>query len=279
MLLTRPGLAVWCSLVCWILMVISPRHGQQSFVYISPCRSPLPRRLFLISLTPFIRRPFVKRFALCYRTVVLSALSVTLVYCGQTVEWIKMKLGMKVRPGHNVLDRDPAPPKGAHPPIFGACSLWSNGGMNQDTTWYAGRPRPRRLCVRWEPSSPQRKGAQHPPIFGPCLLWPNGWMDQDATFCGGRLRSRPHCVRYAPSSPSERAQHPSFWPMSIVTKWSPISATAEYLCLFTRCRRLSNRLSKRFDNRLYRVNGVLQLVAVTCLRIPCGDENYKRFKN
>ena len=43
-------------------------------------------------------RTFVKRFALCYRTVVLSVcLSVcTLVYCGQTVGWIKMKLGMEV---------------------------------------------------------------------------------------------------------------------------------------------------------------------------------------
>ena len=34
-------------------------------------------------------RPFVKRFALCYQTVIsLSCLSVTLVYCGQTVGWI-----------------------------------------------------------------------------------------------------------------------------------------------------------------------------------------------
>ena len=37
-------------------------------------------------------RPFVKRFALCYQTVVylsvlsISVLSVTLAYCGQTVE-------------------------------------------------------------------------------------------------------------------------------------------------------------------------------------------------
>jgi len=42
-------------------------------------------------------RPFVKRFAQNYRTVVLSAcfvcLSVTLLYCGQTVGWIKMPLG------------------------------------------------------------------------------------------------------------------------------------------------------------------------------------------
>ena len=41
-------------------------------------------------------RPFVKRFALCCLTLVLSVLSVTLVYCGQTVERIKMKLGMVV---------------------------------------------------------------------------------------------------------------------------------------------------------------------------------------
>ena len=39
------------------------------------------------------------------------SLSVTLVYCGQTVGRIKMKLGMQVGlgPGHIVLDGDPAP--------------------------------------------------------------------------------------------------------------------------------------------------------------------------
>jgi len=44
-----------------------------------------------------------------------SCLSVTLVYCGHTVGWIKMKLG----PGHMVLDGDPAPtpPKGQSPSL------------------------------------------------------------------------------------------------------------------------------------------------------------------
>jgi len=71
-------------------------------------------------------RPFIKRFALCYRTVVMSVcpvLSVTLVYCGQTVGWIKLKLGVEVGlgPGDIVLDEDPAPPppKG-HSPQFSA---------------------------------------------------------------------------------------------------------------------------------------------------------------
>jgi len=44
--------------------------------------------------------------------------------------------------------------------------LWPNGWMDQDATWYGGRPRPRRVerqCVRWGPDPP--KGAQ-PPSFG-----------------------------------------------------------------------------------------------------------------
>jgi len=38
-----------------------------------------------------IGRPFVKQFTLSYRTIV--CLSVTLVYCGQAVEWIRIPLG------------------------------------------------------------------------------------------------------------------------------------------------------------------------------------------
>jgi len=71
------------------------------------------------------------------RPVCLSVcLSVTLVYCGQTVGRIKMKLGMQVSlgPGHIVLDGDPAPPppKGHSPLIFGPFILWPNGWMHQD---------------------------------------------------------------------------------------------------------------------------------------------------
>jgi len=42
---------------------------------------------------------------------VLTALSVTLVYCGQTARRIKMKIGMQIGlgPGDIVLDGDPAP--------------------------------------------------------------------------------------------------------------------------------------------------------------------------
>jgi len=78
-----------------------------------------------------IGRPFVKRFALCCLSVCLSVLSVcplmcclsvTLVYCGQTVGWIQMKLGTQVGlgPGHIVLDGDlaPSPKRGRNPQLL-----------------------------------------------------------------------------------------------------------------------------------------------------------------
>ena len=40
--------------------------------------------------------------------------------------------------------------------------LWPNGWMDQDSTWYGDRPRPRRQCVRWEPSSPTERGTAVP---------------------------------------------------------------------------------------------------------------------
>jgi len=125
------------------------RHGPKSGELLCPLRGggagspsntmwPGSRLEAYTSMPSFIfGRPFVKRFALCYRTVVLSvclsALSVTLVYCGQTVGRMKLE------------------------------------------TWHGGRPWPWPLCVRWGPSFPPQKGGTAvPPLFGPCLLSPNG---------------------------------------------------------------------------------------------------------
>jgi len=98
----------------------------------------------------------------------LSCLSVMLVYCGQTIEWIKMELRMEVglRPGHIVLDGDPAPPKKGckAAPTFWCRLFWPNGWMDQDATWYRGKPWPRPHCVTWESSYP-KKG--HAPNFRP----------------------------------------------------------------------------------------------------------------
>ena len=66
-------------------------------------------------------------------------------------------------PGDVVLDENPVPltERGTAPhPLFGPCLLWPNVWMDQDTTWYSGRPWPRRHCVRWGPSSPKKGTAQ-----------------------------------------------------------------------------------------------------------------------
>ena len=138
-------------------------------------------------------RPFVKRFALRYWSVVcLSVCLSVLSVC-------------EVR------------------------ALWPNGWTDQNETWHAGRTRPWPPCVSCGPSSPPLKGhnpqfSAHTccgqmaawikislgmevglgpgdfvldgdpvpfpqkgapsPIFGPFLLWPNGCMHQNATWCG-----------------------------------------------------------------------------------------------
>jgi len=73
-----------------------------------------------------------------------------------------MEVGLE--PGDFVLDGDsaPLPKKGAEPPIFGPCLLWSNGWMYQDVTWHGDGSRPRPHCARWGPSCRPKKGERAP---------------------------------------------------------------------------------------------------------------------
>jgi len=133
------------------------------------------------------RRPFVKRFTLCYLSVVcLPCLSCPVcdvgvfwpndwTYPDETWQGGRPRLWPHcVTWGLRSLSQ-----KGAQPPIFGPYLLWLNGSVDQDATWYEGRPQPKRQCVRWDPT-PLPKGGRAP-IFGPCLLWPNVCMDQHKT--------------------------------------------------------------------------------------------------
>jgi len=47
-------------------------------------------------------------------------------------------------------------------PLCDVDVLWPNGWMDQDTTWYGGRPRPRGHCLRWGPSSPTERNTAAP---------------------------------------------------------------------------------------------------------------------
>jgi len=155
------------------------------------------------------------------------------VCCGQTAGWIKMPLDREVNvgPGDIVLHGlhgDPASPKGAQPPIFGPCLLWPNGWMDEDATWFGGRPRPRRHCVKWGSSFP-RKGHCTPHFTahvycGEMAGWIKMLLNTEVDLGPG------HIVLDGPSSPQKGAeQPPSLQPLSVVAKRSPISATAELL--------------------------------------------------
>jgi len=118
-------------------------------------------------------------------------------------------------------------PKRAQPPIFSPFYCGQTAGCIKMPL--LGRPRPRRLSVRWGPS-PLPKKRRSPPIFGPRLLWPNGCMDQDATWYGGRPRPRRLCVRWKASYPQKKGTppHAIFGPYLLWPR-STMSATAELL--------------------------------------------------
>jgi len=185
---------------------------------------------YVVTVVSVFGRPFVKvkRFALCYRTVVLSVcLSVTMVYCGQTVKWIKMKLGMEVMglgPGHIVLDGDtaPLPRKG--------CRLQS---PHFSAHFYCGQTA---RCIKMplgvevglslgdivldgDPAYPHQKG--HSPQFSANVRCgqTTGWTKMSP---GMKVGLGPGDFVFdgdpAPPPRKKGTAPPNFWPMSIVAK-------------------------------------------------------------
>jgi len=193
-----------------------------------------------------VRQPFVKWFALSYRTVVcLSVLSCPVCpVCNVGVLWPNGWMDQdetwhvgrpRLRP--HCVRWDPAPRKRWPSPQFSAhVNVAPHGWMDLDVTWYGGRPWHRPHCVRWGPSSPQRGVYSSLQLFGPCPLRPNGWIDQDATWYGDRSQLRSHCVRWGLSSPSPKGHSsppPLFgpcllWPNGHLSNFWALSE--EFLC-------------------------------------------------
>jgi len=110
--------------------------------------------------------------------------------------------------------------------------LWPNGWMDQDATWYGGRPRPRQHCVRWGPAS-SLKGTQPFPQFlaHVCCGQTAGWIMMPL---GTEVDLGPGHILFDgdPAPPPKRgtaALSSPLWLMSIVAKRLPISANAEHL--------------------------------------------------
>ena len=191
-----------------------------------------------------------------------------------------MVLGVEVGlgPGHIVLDGYPGPlsKKGSRvPQFFGPFLLWPNGWMHQDATWYGGRPRPRRHCVRWGPSSP--KTGHSSPIFGPCI------------YCGQtavciriplgtevRLSLGDVVLDGDPALPCLKGHSPNFRSMSVVAKlpdglrchlvWRWASAQV------TLCSMGTQLLQKKGTAPTQSLAHVYCCQTAVCIRIPLGTE-------
>ena len=114
-----------------------------------------------------------------------------------------------------------SPERGHSPPIFGPFLLWRNGWMHQNATWYGGRPQPRRLCVRWGPSSLPTKAVEPAPQFSAhvycgqtagCINMP---LVMEVGLSPGDLVLDGDPAPYA----KRGAAPPNFRPTSIVAKW------------------------------------------------------------
>ena len=126
-------------------------------------------------------------------------LSVTLVYCDQTVGWIKMKLETshadRPRPGQIVLDwsQFPLSKRGGSQFSAHVCCGQTAGWIKMTLGMEVGLG-PGHIVLDEDPALPPQKGGGHSsPQFSAHVLWPNGWTDQDATWYDDRPRSRPNC--------------------------------------------------------------------------------------
>ena len=96
--------------------------------------------------------------------------------------------------------------------------------MDQDGTWYGGRPRPRPHCARWEPNSSSPKGGTALQ-FSAHVSYGQMAGRIKVPF-GTKVGLGPcHIVTWRPSFPPKMGTVPNFQPMSIVAK----SATADHL--------------------------------------------------
>jgi len=169
-------------------------------------------------------------------------LTVTLMYCRQTVGRIKMKLGMRVSlgPGHIVLHGHtvPLPQRGT------ALQLSADICCGQTARWIKmplgkkGRLRPNGHCVRWKTSCPSPKGAQFPqfsahvycaqtarwikiPLGVEIGLYPGDiFLDSGHIVLHGHERATVGTVLYFFyfPPPKKGAESPNFRSMSIVAK-------------------------------------------------------------
>jgi len=145
-----------------------------------------------------------------------------------------MALGMQVGLGplHIVLDGDTAAtPKGAEShPIFGRSLSCPNGCMDQDVTWYGGRPPVglRDIVFDVDPVTPRKRAHSPHPILAHVYCGQMvGWMKMPH---GTEVDLGPgHIILDGVPAPAKGAQQPPLFGPYLLWPRSPISAIAELL--------------------------------------------------
>jgi len=159
------------------------------------------------SLYKFFGRPFVKRFALCYRTVVLSVLSDYDVGALWPNAWMDQDETWHAgRPRHwpHCVRWGPSSPSPYFQPI---CCSQMAGWIKIPVGRKVGLS-PSDIVLDGNPAPPPQKGGGAP-NFRPMSIVVR-WLD-DATWHGGRSRPRPHWAKWGPSSPLRKGHSTQFW--------------------------------------------------------------------
>jgi len=180
------------STVCWTSAAWLPVRPQGA----DPPYSLKVRHVYHTCLAVSFGRPMLSDRC-------LSCLVCDVVYCGQTVGWIKMPLGMEVglSPGHIVLHVDPPPPKrGTAPnfwPMYVVAKWLDDMKVPLGTEVGLG---PGHIVLDGDPALP-RKGHSSPHFSahvycGQTAGWP--------TWYGSRPQPRRYCLKWGPSSPTKR---------------------------------------------------------------------------
>ena len=137
-----------------------------------------------------------------------------------------MPLGMELGlgPGDFVLDGDPVAlpsPKGYSPPIFGPYLLRPNGCMDQDVTWYGGRPRPGDFVLHRDPAPPLQKRGGATPLPFSANVYCGQTVGRIKMKLGKEVGFAPgHIVLDGdPDPPFQRGTVLNLRPISVAAKW------------------------------------------------------------
>jgi len=116
------------------------------------------------------------------------------------------------------------------PPKFLA-HVYVNGWMDQNVTWYGGRPTRHDIVFDVDPATPRKKGTPTPTLFlahvycGQMAGWMKTPLGTEVDLGAG------HIVLDGAPAPAKGAQHPPLFGPCLLWSRLPISATAELLFL------------------------------------------------